>query len=219
MRLKLRTVKSPDLFSNGPANFELSSRNLNKKSFLDDNLLAGRIFALMTDCENVDDDALSIISNHTEAIVRKILERMMRVAEHRLENLNLNPLYTQVDDPWVQVKFLQDAKPMMSEKRGLLDLIKEKRKRREEAAALTTNQSALAALGLPASIKRHSQISTHGKLMCNHPLDRTTQRNATLKSHRPKNVVLTLRDLQYVLGFNPILVRRLYLSNIHRGRG
>ncbi|KAI1719050.1 transcription initiation factor TFIID component TAF4 family domain-containing protein [Ditylenchus destructor] len=219
MRLKLRTVKSPDLFSNVPVNFELLSPNLNKKSFLDDNLLASRIFVFMTDCENVDDEALSIISNHTEAIVRKILERMLRLAEHRLENLNLNPLYTQVDDPRVQVKFLQDAKQKMSEKRGLLDLVKEKRKERDEAAALTTNQMALAALDMPVSIKRCSEITTHGKQMGNHPLERHAQRNATLKSHRPKITVLALRDLQYVLGLNPILIRRLYLSTIHRGRG
>ncbi|KAF7632584.1 hypothetical protein Mgra_00008031 [Meloidogyne graminicola] len=110
--------------------------NLNNlpKMLLNPQALADRILARMPDADGVDGEVLAVISNATEARLTTILTHLAILAEHRLEPLRANPLYSLFDDPRKQIRFMEDIDKrahthrQTAEKEALLKITKSKGK-------------------------------------------------------------------------------------------
>uniref|UniRef100_A0A915N9L0 TAFH domain-containing protein n=1 Tax=Meloidogyne javanica TaxID=6303 RepID=A0A915N9L0_MELJA len=208
--------------------FDDNADNLNNlpKMLLNPQALADRILLRMPDAEGVDGEVLSVISNAAEARLCTILAHLSTLAEHRLEPLRANPLYTSIDEPRKQIRFMEDIDKrahnhrQTAEKEALLKITKSKGKDkdalekakqiqkadREAMVNREANAAAFAALGgSRIGAKRPFAAPTLGGTvdwksgMQNQGL--TSGLTGAAKIARLKRV--TMRDLQFFLGIDP----------------
>ncbi|CAK5122688.1 unnamed protein product [Meloidogyne enterolobii] len=208
--------------------FDDNTDNLNNlpKMLLNPQALADRILLRMPDAEGVDGEVLSVISNAAEARLCTILAHLSTLAEHRLEPLRANPLYTSIDEPRKQIRFMEDIDKrahnhrQTAEKEALLKITKSKGKDkdalekakqiqkadREAMVNREANAAAFAALGgSRIGAKRPFAAPTLGGTvdwksgMQNQGL--TSGLTGAAKIARLKRV--TMRDLQFFLGIDP----------------
>uniref|UniRef100_A0A915CRC9 Transcription initiation factor TFIID subunit 4 n=1 Tax=Ditylenchus dipsaci TaxID=166011 RepID=A0A915CRC9_9BILA len=151
--------------------------------------LARKVFSLIPECEEAEGEALMLLANAVEAKVRSIVQRMLTLAEHRMQPLELNPLYRQLDDPLAQVKFVEEIEMRQyNRKRRAPGVSSEINRRKEQEINRKANEAAQAALG---GKKKFSYSGV------NNPLLHGIAGGASLQTHRPKFKVLSMRDLQY----------------------
>nr|CAD2208982.1 unnamed protein product [Meloidogyne enterolobii] len=208
--------------------FDDNADNLNNlpKMLLNPQALADRILLRMPDAEGVDGEVLSVISNAAEARLCTILAHLSTLAEHRLEPLRANPLYTSIDEPRKQIRFMEDIDKrahnhrQTAEKEALLKITKSKGKDkdalekakqiqkadREAMVNREANAAAFAALGgSRIGAKRPFAAPALGGTvdwksgMQNQGL--TSGLTGAAKIARLKRV--TMRDLQFFLGIDP----------------
>uniref|UniRef100_A0A914M7F0 TAFH domain-containing protein n=1 Tax=Meloidogyne incognita TaxID=6306 RepID=A0A914M7F0_MELIC len=208
--------------------FDDNADNLNNlpKMLLNPQALADRILLRMPDAEGVDGEVLSVISNAAEARLCTILAHLSTLAEHRLEPLRANPLYTSIDEPRKQIRFMEDIDKrahnhrQTAEKEALLKITKSKGKDkdalekakqiqkadREAMVNREANAAAFAALGgSRIGAKRPFAAPNLGGTvdwksgMQNQGL--TSGLTGAAKIARLKRV--TMRDLQFFLGIDP----------------
>ncbi|KAL7075085.1 hypothetical protein ACQ4LE_006022 [Meloidogyne hapla] len=197
------------------------------KMLLNPQALADRILMRMPNADGVDGEVLAVISNAAEARLCTILAHLATLAEHRLEPLRANPLYTSIDEPRKQIRFMEDIDKrahnhrQTAEKEALLKITKSKGKDkdalekakqiqkadREAMVNREANAAAFAALGGSRIGSKRPFAPTIGGTvdwksgMQNQGL--TSGLTGAAKIARLKRV--TMRDLQFFLGIDPAI--------------
>lgn len=153
----------------------------------------------------VDPEVFVKLSDLVESRLRDLLKQLSSIAEHRLEPLRLNPLYTQTNEPRKQLRFIDDIDKLAYtrrqniEKEAWLKYSKSKTKdkdtvqkakeiqkaNQEENLNREANEAAIAALGGGRGPKR----TAGGEVVKSSTI--TTQ---GLQAHRPRVRRVIMKD-------------------------
>uniref|UniRef100_A0AC34GNC7 Transcription initiation factor TFIID component TAF4 C-terminal domain-containing protein n=1 Tax=Panagrolaimus sp. ES5 TaxID=591445 RepID=A0AC34GNC7_9BILA len=176
-----------------------------EKCIFDRKAFAARLQRKMPECSAFEEQVLTMLSAFLETKIKSVLDRAYEAAEHRLEQLRVNPAFSQKDDPKMQLRVLEKQEKLEQQKRAdvekeaILKLSKgkgkdtdmlekaKKIKKADEEAALNreANEAAIAALG---SKKRKWQT----------PKDSGNPSTSQASSSRSRVKQVTMRDLMFV---------------------
>ncbi|KAI6180260.1 TAFH domain-containing protein [Aphelenchoides besseyi] len=143
-------------------------------TFLDAQALWSRLVEEVPDCESVDPDVITRISDVVEAKLRDLCNELADCAAHRLEPMRLNRHYQPLNDPRRQLRFVEELAKQEHERKSelekeaaikfskskskdkdTLEKAKEiKRANQEENLNREANEAAIAALGGNRGTKR-----------------------------------------------------------------
>jgi hypothetical protein len=200
-----------------------------EKCIFDRKAFAARLQRKMPECSAFEEQVLTMLSAFLETKIKSVLDRAYEAAEHRLEQLRVNPAFSQKDDPKMQLRVLEKQEKMEQQKRAdvekeaILKLSKgkakdtdmlekaKKIKKADEEAALNreANEAAIAALG---SKKRKWQT----------PKDSGNPSSSQASSSRSRVKQVTMRDLMFVFerdqfAQNTLLYRKMLYGLIPSG--
>lgn len=88
-------------------------------AILDVPVLINRLIEQVPNCEGVDRDVITKISETAENHLLQLLRELSEIAGHRTEPLRTNPLYQQINDPRKQLKFVEEYEKKMFELREI----------------------------------------------------------------------------------------------------
>lgn len=77
-------------------------------TLLNTRAIINRLVEQVPECEGVEQDVISKISEAAEDHLRQLLLELSEIAGHRQEPLRMNPNYQQINDPRKQLKFVEE---------------------------------------------------------------------------------------------------------------
>ncbi|KAI6204187.1 hypothetical protein M3Y94_00643600 [Aphelenchoides besseyi] len=179
-------------------------------TFLDAQALWSRLVEEVPECESVDPDVITRISDVVEAKLRHLCSELADCAAHRLEPMRLNQHYQPLNDPRRQLRFVEELAKQEHERKSelekeaaikfskskskdkdTLEKAKEiKRANQEENLNREANEAAIAALGGNRGTKRPWSYD---------PMKNAATSGLNVQTHRPRVCRVNIRDLQTVL--------------------
>ena len=89
-----------------------------ERSIFDRKAFAARIQQKMPECSAFEEEVLTMLSSHIEMKIRSVLKQTADAAEHRLEQLRVNPTFSLKDDPKAQLRVLEKQEKMEQQRRA-----------------------------------------------------------------------------------------------------
>ncbi|CAD5206458.1 unnamed protein product [Bursaphelenchus okinawaensis] len=89
---------------------------------LDPHAISSRLVEQMGgQCTSIDPEVFTKISEVVESRLRDLMAQLSSIVEHRIEPLRLNPLYTQINEPRKQLKFVEEVEKQAFTRRQNLE--------------------------------------------------------------------------------------------------